>query len=197
MLHTFAEQWSERHSMDWHDRYALNPQPFGIEPTPFLREVFEDPDSYGAPGGSLRILCPGDGYGRNGLWLARRGHSVVAFDLVRSAVARALSDATVANLDYLAIPADLSESPFPLSRGSSFEAVVLAWMRLPGEAARRSWNAECVRKLQAGGIIIFVGGQRVTGSLTEQKEWPPSISWLDLSTKDEVRMVGRKECLQR
>lgn len=178
--------------MDWHDRYALNPRPFGEDPTPFLREVFEDPSCYGVPDETLRILCPGDGYGRNGLWLARQGHSVIGLDLVPAAVGSALSSAIDGGADYLAVPADLSGSPFPLARGTTFEAIVTAWMRLPDSSARCAWNTECARRLEAGGAVVFVGSRRVTDSGVEQREWPSSIAWQDFSTEDEVRMVGHR-----
>ena len=179
--------------MEWHDRYALNPRPFGEEPTPFLREVFEHPSSFGVPDRPLRILCPGDGYGRNGLWLARRGHSVAALDLVPAAVDAAMATAISEGVDYESIPADLSRPPVPLAPGATFDLIVTAWVRLVDPSARRAWNAECARRLGAGGAVILIGGRRVTDTPAEQSEWPRSLRWQDFSTDDEVRVIGRKE----
>ena len=179
--------------MEWHDRYALNPRPFGEEPTPFLREVFDDPSRFGVPDRPLRIFCPGDGYGRNGLWLARRGHSVAALDLVPAVVDSAMATATEGGIDYESIAADLSCSPLPLARGSTFDLIVTAWVRLADPSARRSVNAECADRLTAGGSVVMIGGRRVTDARSERSEWPCSLRWQDFSTDDEVRMIGRKE----
>lgn len=179
--------------MEWHDRYALNPRPFGEEPTPFLREVFEHPSSFGVPDRPLRILCPGDGYGRNGLWLARRGHSVAALDLVPAVVDSAMATARAECLDYESVPADLARPPVPLAQDTTFDLIVTAWVRLADPSARRSWNAECTRRLGTGGSVIMIGGRRVTDTQAEQTEWPQSLRWQDFSTDEEVRVVGRKE----
>ena len=179
--------------MDWHERYARFPRPFGEDPTPFLREVFECPARFNLPTGPLRIFCPGDGYGRNGLWLARHGHSVVGLDLVPSAVSSALVVAGESELDYVAIPADISSSPFPIARQTRFDAIVSAWMRLPDRTSRVAWNAECARRLRQGGRIVFVGGSRVTDAATEMGEWPSSVTWRDFSDEDEVRLVGDRD----
>lgn len=178
--------------MDWHERYARFPRAFGEEPTPFLRTVFEDPSDHGLSERPLHVLCPGDGYGRNGLWLARRGHRVTGLDLVPAAVEDALAAAIEEGLAYLSVPADVSGAPFPLSRSSSFDVIASAWMRLPDAAARRTWNAECTRRLVPGGAVVLIGGRRVTDAATEQSEWPGTITWTDHSTGDEVRLIGYK-----
>lgn len=179
--------------MDWHERYARYPRPFGEEPTPFLREAFENAATFGLPAATLRILCPGDGYGRNGLWLAQRGHSVIGLDLVPSAVGSALSTAIEAQVDYVAIPADISGSPFPLARASRFDAIVSAWMRLPEQGAREAWNTQCVRRLRNGGAVVFIGGRRVTDAGSEVAEWPNTMKWEDFSNDEEVRLIGHKQ----
>lgn len=179
--------------MDWHQRYARFPRPFGEEPTPFVREVFERPGDFGVCRGKMRILCPGDGYGRNGLWLARHGHSVVGVDLVPSAVASALAAAQSNGDDYVAIPADVSGSPFPLERQSRFDAIVSAWLRLPDERSRREWNSECWRRLRPDGWIVIIGGRQIAESVLEMSEWPEAVAWVDYSTEAEVRLVGQKK----
>lgn len=179
--------------MEWHDRYELTPRPFGEEPTPFLREVFDHPSRFGVPHGPLRIFCPGDGYGRNGLWLARRGHSVAALDLVPAVVDSAMRTASEDGVDYVSIAADLSVPPYPLSHDAVFDLIVTAWVRLADPSARRCANAECIRRLRTGGFVVVIGGRRVTDAVTEQSEWPASLRWQDFSTDDEVRMIGRAE----
>jgi hypothetical protein len=59
----------------WDERYS-QPEPiYGERPNNYLREQVQRL----AAGAS--VLVPGDGYGRNGLWLARQGFRVHTVDL--------------------------------------------------------------------------------------------------------------------
>ncbi|WP_246956855.1 methyltransferase domain-containing protein [Brachybacterium sp. Marseille-Q7125] len=176
---------------EWHERYRHNPRPFGEEPTPFLREVMADPAAHRLPSGSLRILCPGDGYGRNGLWLARQGHCVVGFDVVDTAVTDAQAAALADDLAYAAVVADAARIPFPLPFPGPFDLVALIWLRLPTLEDRRACAAECARLLRPGGVVIIVSGQRVTTPAEEQELWSSQVDWADHSTDEEVRLLGR------
>lgn len=64
-----------------------------------------------------------------------------------SAVGSALSSAIESGADYVAIPADVSDSPFPLARTARFGAIVSAWMRLPrrGRAVRGTTSPPTTR----------------------------------------------------
>lgn len=109
-----------------------------------------------------------------------------------AAVRSALDAAIEGDLAYLSVPADLSGSPFPLTRDFAFDAIASAWLRLPDLAARRFWNAECARRLVVGGTTVLIGGRGVTDAPTEQSEWPRTITWTDHSTSAEVRLIGRR-----
>jgi SAM-dependent methyltransferase len=58
----------------WDQRFAEPGYKYGTEPNAFLREQ----------GARLhpasRVLVPGDGEGRNGVWLAEQGHTVFSVD---------------------------------------------------------------------------------------------------------------------
>jgi SAM-dependent methyltransferase len=185
----------ETTDMYWEDRYAMNPRPFGEEPTGFIRDVFAAPAAYGIHGtpADTSILCPGDGYGRNGLWLARLGYRVTGLELVRSAVEDArtrVREDDCAN--YLPIQADLSRTPFPLPQGSGFDLIVSAWVHLPTEPDRRRCNTECLRLLREGGSIVIVTGALVTSAVQEADEWDPAMRWTDFSTPEEIRLIGSR-----
>lgn len=81
-----------------------------------------------APGS--RILLPGDGEGRNGVWLAERGHRVLSVD--GSAVGLA---------DWAPEPA-------------SFDAVVSIYLHLP-PALRRVVHRKLVQALRPGGWLVL------------------------------------------
>jgi SAM-dependent methyltransferase len=181
----------EEPHVDWETRYAQHRRPFGEEPTPFVREVFSDPIEHGLPAGPLHILCPGDGYGRNGVWLAELGHTVTGLELVPSAVADARERARSVGADYRAIAADLTDLPIPLHPDESFDVIASAWVRLPRREDRVAWNRECRRRLVPGGRVVIVAGAAVTDAAAERAEWPTDISWNDRSTAVELRLVGR------
>jgi len=75
-----------------------------------------------------RILVPGDGEGRNGVWLASQGHDVLTVDLseVGVARARALAREHAVRLDTLV--ADLKVWTPP---AGAFDAVVLTYLHMP------------------------------------------------------------------
>src|SRR5215472_13303607 len=66
----------------WDERYRGEGFAFGIEPNLFLASQSE----YLKPG--LRALVPGDGQGRNGVWLAQRGLLVDSVDVSPLATAK-------------------------------------------------------------------------------------------------------------
>jgi 2-polyprenyl-3-methyl-5-hydroxy-6-metoxy-1,4-benzoquinol methylase len=67
----------------WDERYNSAEYAFGTEPNDFLVSAVDR-----LPGG--RILCLGEGEGRNAVWLAERGFDVTAVDASRVGLDKAL-----------------------------------------------------------------------------------------------------------
>ena len=61
----------------WDERYTREGWAFGTEPNDFLKE-----EAHRIPWGG-RVLCLGEGEGRNAVYLASRGYLVVARELER------------------------------------------------------------------------------------------------------------------
>lgn len=59
----------------WNKRYKADEYVYGKSPNIFFKEIIDKLDS------NNRILLPGDGEGRNAVYAAKMGHSVVAFDI--------------------------------------------------------------------------------------------------------------------
>lgn len=119
-------------------RFAKPGYKYGIEPDAFL---MEQAARLTAP---ADVLAPGDGEGRNGVWLARQGHRVTAVDYspVGLQKARDLGRPTrgVAVATVLADLADWTPAP------ASFDAVVLVYTHLPGQSAAAPagvWRQAC------------------------------------------------------
>ena len=173
--------------MDWNLRYQQFGRVFGDSPTPFLKDRF--PSMEEKLPSSAYVLCPGDGYGRNGLWIARRGHKVRALDISSYATSWANETAASEGLDYEASTSDLRTATPGGTK--DFDCIVHLWCRLPHQSDRVAWNQKAFDSLAPGGTVILTSSTRLTTSEVEASEWPP-MEWEDMSTEDEVRLMATK-----
>lgn len=133
----------------WDDRFAEPGYKYGTAANAFLREQAER-----MPAG-CQVLVPGDGEGRNGVWLAEQGHQVTAVDYseVGLTKARALAagrGSAVAARLYTQL-ADLADwAPAP----GAFDALVLVFCHLPS-ALRRVAHPRLADGLKPGGWLIL------------------------------------------
>jgi SAM-dependent methyltransferase len=120
----------------WDERYAEPGFAYGDTPNAFLASVA----SRLRPGG--RVLVPGDGEGRNGVWLAMQGFEVLTVDISQEgcAKARRMADARGVRLEIMC--ADLLDWRWPVG---TMDAVVSIFLHLPPamrtEAHRRMRDA--------------------------------------------------------
>lgn len=98
-----------------------------------------------------RILLPGDGEGRNGVWLAERGHQVFSVDGSVVGLARARKLAQRRGVTLHTTHADLADwSPEP----ASFDAVVSTYLHLP-PALRPAVHRKLAQALRPGGWLVL------------------------------------------
>ena len=129
----------------WDQRYSGPDYKYGTSPNTFLRE---QADRLAPP---ADVLVPGDGEGRNGVWLARQGHRVTAVDYSEVGLKKARELAASHGVALTTILADLGEwSPTP----ASFDAVVLIYTHLPG-AIRRAAHRRLALGLRPGGWLVL------------------------------------------
>ena len=129
----------------WDQRFAEPGYKYGTEPNAFL---IEQAARLAAP---ADVLVPGDGEGRNGVWLARQGHRVTAVDSSPVGLQKARELAATQGVTLTTVLADLGDwSPAP----ASFDAVVLIYTHLPG-AIRRSAHRRLASGLRPGGWLIL------------------------------------------
>jgi SAM-dependent methyltransferase len=95
------DKWTNPQKM-WDERFAQAEPVYGEQPNAYLRAQVHRL----APG--CKILVPGDGYGRNGIWLARQGFRVSAVDLSPVGVTRARKSEQAAGLAMTIEEADLA-----------------------------------------------------------------------------------------
>lgn len=133
----------------WNQRFAEPGFKYGTEANAFLRA-----QARSWPAGT-RVLVPGDGEGRNGVWLAAQGHGVRAVDSsdVGLAKARGLADAhgTEVAGRYATEVADLATwAPEP----GAWDAVVLIYTHLPS-AIRQAAHRRLAQGLAPGGQLVL------------------------------------------
>lgn len=128
----------------WENRYAETGWAYGAEPNDFVREC-ADRLAMG------RVLCLGEGQGRNAVFLAARGFEVTAMDQSPMGLARARELAAERGVQITTVAADLADFPIePLA----FTAIVSVFVHLP-RALRREVHQRVMRGLAVGGAYVL------------------------------------------
>lgn len=129
----------------WDQNYAIAGYKYGVLPNVFVVE-----QSHRLPA-KASVLVPGDGEGRNGVWLALQGHDVLSVDASRVGLEKARSLAEQQKVSLITELADLATwSPAPYSA----DAVVLTYVHLP-PAIRQGVHQRLASALRPGGLIIL------------------------------------------
>ena len=129
----------------WDQQYSTPDFKYGTQANWFLRNqaAHLHPRS--------EVLLPGDGEGRNSVWLAQRGHRVTALDNSKVGLDKALRLASENKVEVGVIHADLEHWVPPPDR---FDAVVLTYVHLPANW-RRVAHQRLVSALRPGGWLIL------------------------------------------
>lgn len=131
----------------WDARYVGGEYVFGIEPNRWLaahEHLLRR---------RMRAFLPGDGEGRNGVWLAERGLVVTTVDASPVGVEKARRLAAERGVTLDAQVADLREWKYP---ASAYDLAVLAFVHVDiGE--RSGFHAEVAATLRSGGHLLLEG----------------------------------------
>jgi SAM-dependent methyltransferase len=129
----------------WDESYTLADYRYGTAPNAFLVE-----QAARLPAGA-QVLVPGDGEGRNGVWLAKQGHRVTAVDGSAVGLDKARRLAAQEEVRLETVLADLATwSPQP----ASADAVILTFVHLPPDI-RTDVHQRLARALKSGGLLIL------------------------------------------
>ena len=129
----------------WDERYRDPDYAYGLEPNAFLAAQTRERVS------GRKALVPGDGEGRNGVWLACQGYEVDTLDLSAPGVAKALALAEARGVKVDAICADALAWDWPRAR---YDLVALIYLHLaPPE--RKLLHALALASLKPGGRIVL------------------------------------------
>jgi len=128
----------------WDQRFAEPGYKYGTAPNAFLQQHAQRL----APGS--RVLLPGDGEGRNGVWLAQQGHQVTSADLSAVGLQKASALAAERGVALTTLQVDLADwCPEP----DSFDAIVLIFTHLP-EPMRAGAHRRLAQGLRSGGLLL-------------------------------------------
>jgi SAM-dependent methyltransferase len=129
----------------WDERYSEKGYAYGTEPNDFVRD-----HAAAIPHGG-RVLCIGEGQGRNAVFLAQRGFVVTAMDQSPIGLngAKALSREKGVQIETIA--ADLED--FTIAP-AAWQAIVSVFVHLP-PALRRTVHTRVVAGLAPGGALLF------------------------------------------
>ncbi|HLY96820.1 MAG: SAM-dependent methyltransferase [Sideroxydans sp.] len=132
----------------WDERYAGDDYHFGTEPNAFLaaqRDLLK-------PG--MTCLAVADGEGRNGVWLAEQGLTVLSVDSSPVALAKARKLAQQRGVTVRFEQADLMQWDFGENR---FDAVVAIFIQFAPPGLREQMFAHIKRCLKPGGLLLLQG----------------------------------------
>ena len=128
----------------WNERYSAEEYVFGTEPNYFLVEAARN-----IPPG--RVLCLGEGEGRNAVHLAGLGHDVLAVDAAMVGLAKANKLARSRGVTLRTRFADLGR--FPIEPGS-WDLIVSIFCHMPSEV-RAGLHQRVAAGLKPGGLFIL------------------------------------------
>ena len=149
----------------WDQRYAEPSFAYGETPNDFLREVAGQ-----LPAG--RVLCLGEGEGRNAVYLAERGHEVLAVDASQVGLDKTLQLARLRGVEVAVEQADLADYEIAPGR---WAGIVSIFCHVPPPIRERIHRAS-VGGLAPGGAFILEA--YAPAQLEHRTGGPPSLPLL-------------------
>ncbi len=177
---------------DWDARYSEAEYAYGKEPNDFLVEV-----AGRIPAG--RVLCLGEGEGRNAVFLAARGFDVTGVDGSPVGLAKAEALARERGVRIATVCADLGA--YVVEPGA-WSGIVCLWVHLWPELRARVHRA-CVAGLAPGGAFVLeaytprqlelgTGGPKEPERLMTLAALRDDLAGLDLEIARELDRVVRE-----
>jgi SAM-dependent methyltransferase len=128
----------------WDERYAGEGWAFGTEPNDFLRQ-----EAHRIPPG--RVLCLGEGEGRNSTFLAEEGYEVVGVDQSQVGMDKAQALAQERGVFVETVVSSIED--FDLTE-EEWQGIVSIFFHVPPEL-RKKVNRSVVLGLTPGGVLIL------------------------------------------
>lgn len=130
----------------WNQKFSGEAYKYGERPNAFLAEQSPRYWQQGA-----KVLVPGDGEGRNGVWLAEQGYEVTSLDCSDVGLAKARDLAQRRGVSMKTVLADLTVWSPP---ACAFDGVAVAYLHLTS-AQRPAIMGALLRALKPQGVFIL------------------------------------------
>jgi 2-polyprenyl-3-methyl-5-hydroxy-6-metoxy-1,4-benzoquinol methylase len=128
----------------WDQRYGGEDYAYGTEPNEFLVAMASK-----LPMG--RVLCLGEGEGRNAVWLAGQGFDVTAVDASRVGLEKARRLAAERGVTIMTVHADLAAYDM---EPEIWDGILSVFCHLP-TTLRADVHRHCVAGLRSGGLMLL------------------------------------------
>ena len=128
----------------WNERFSGENYVYGTAPNDYLRVCAARLEPI------ARVLCLGEGEGRNAVFLATLGHRATMVDLSETGLSKAARLAVAQGVSVECVHADLLDYAPP---AEAFDAVVSIFCHLPAET-RRIAHTRAALALRPGGLWI-------------------------------------------
>jgi SAM-dependent methyltransferase len=169
----------------WDERYGKPEYAFGTNPNDFLASVTSR-----IPAG--KVLCLGEGEGRNAVHLASLGYEVVAVDQSAIGLAKAEQLATDRGVQIQTIVADLAEF---VIEPNVWQGVISIFCHLPSDLWQRV-HQNAIAGLAPGGVFVLeaytprqlefkTGGPGNVDMLVSLEKVESKLTGLDLKIAEE------------
>ena len=170
----------------WNERYGKTEYAFGTKPNDFLVSAVSR-----IPRG--KILCLGEGEGRNAVYLASLGYEVVAVDQSEVGLAKAEKLAAQRQVQIKTIVADLAEF---VIEPKAWQGVVSIFCHLPSVLWQRV-HTDAIAGLASGGVLVLeaytprqlefkTGGPNNLDMLVSLESVKSKLPKLDLEIGEEI-----------
>ena len=128
----------------WDERYLGEEYRYGTDPNVFLQQ-----ESHRLPPGG-KVLCVGDGEGRNGVWLAEQGFAVTSLEPSSVGVEKIRRLAAQRDVEVDVIHDALPDHPLQ----GGWDAVVLIFVHMP-PPMREAVHRQVADALAPGGVVML------------------------------------------
>lgn len=132
----------------WNERYATSTYYYGKSPNRWLISH----QSYFTPG--MKVLIPADGEGRNGVWCAKQGMIVDAFDLSEVAVKKANQLAKANQVIVHNVVSALDEW---IWQDNHYDVVILSFLNVATPNMRTRLFQNTIKTLKPQGYLCLEG----------------------------------------
>lgn len=149
----------------WDDAFGDETYRYGTAPNAFLAAQARDHIPEGG-----RVVCFGEGEGRNAVWLAQQGFAVTAVEPSSAGIAKIAALARSRGVSVQLVQATVQD----FAPADPFDAVVLIYLHAPAPARQRIHH-RAVQVLRPGGVVILEGFTPEQRQLGRTSGGPPAV----------------------